>query len=126
LHSKRRRAGTVHAGDDASAPRPGLGVAASDAEAEYVRVGSTGKYRAVHNSLDSILFQAHVRMSTDDFDYILETSSEELDKPLNHDLRFTHAENDARHPRKRVLDAADLLFLYLHLLPPRSAERGTT
>jgi hypothetical protein len=26
----------------------------------------------------------------------------------------------------KILDAADLLFLYLHLLPPRSAERGTT
>jgi DDE superfamily endonuclease len=118
----RRRAGTVHGGDDAAAPRPGRGVAASGAKAEYVRVGGTGKYQAVRNSHDPLLFQAYVRMSTDDFDYILGMAREDVDKPLNHDLRFTCAENDARQPRKRILDAADLLFLYLHAL--RGGTKG--
>jgi hypothetical protein len=73
----------------------------------------------------------------------LEMAREELDKPLNHDPRFTLAENAARQPRKRTLDAADALLYYFHVLrsgtkggqgvrslwppmvPPRSAERGT-
>jgi hypothetical protein len=55
-------------------------------------------------------------MSTDDFHYVLEKALEDLEKPLNHDLGFTRAENDAQQPRKRILDAADLLFIYLHAL----------
>jgi hypothetical protein len=61
-----------------------------------VRVGGTGTYQAVRKSHEPLLFQAYVRMSTDSFDYILEMARENLDKPLNHDLRFTRAENDAR------------------------------
>jgi hypothetical protein len=57
-----------------------------------------------------------MRMSTDDFDKILEMAREDLDMPLNHDLRYTRAENDTPQPRKRILDAADLIFLYLHAL----------
>jgi hypothetical protein len=57
-----------------------------------------------------------MRMSTDDFDKILEMAREDLDMPLNHDLRHTRAENDMPQPGKRILDAADLLFLYVHAL----------
>jgi hypothetical protein len=52
----RRRAGTVDAGDDLTAPRPGRGVAASGAKAEYVRVGGAVKYHAVRNSHDPFVF----------------------------------------------------------------------
>jgi hypothetical protein len=93
MAAARRRACTVDAGDDAAAPRPGRGVAASGAKAEYTRVGGSGKYQAVRNSHDPLLFEAYVRMGTQDFDYILEMAREELEKPLNHDLRFTRAEN---------------------------------
>jgi hypothetical protein len=100
-----RHAGTVDAGDDVTAPRPSHGVAASGAKAEYVRVCGAGKYHAVRSSHDPFLFEAYVRMSTEDFDHVLEMARQELEKPLNHDLGFTHAENDApvveTRPRRR-------------------------
>jgi hypothetical protein len=111
MTAARRRAGTVDAGDDVTAPRPGRGVAASGAKAEYVRVGGAGMYHAVRNSHDPFLFEAYVRMSTEDFDHVLEMARKALEKPLNHDLCFTRAESNARLPRKRVLDASGVLFL---------------
>jgi hypothetical protein len=119
----RRRAGTVHGGDDAVAPSPGRGVAASGAKAEYVRVGGTGKYQAARNSHGPLLFQAYVRMSTDNCDYIVEMAREELDKPLNQDLPFTRAENDACQPRKCILDAADHLRRERRLGGPRACTQ---
>jgi hypothetical protein len=52
MTNERRHAGKVHGGDDAVAPRPGRGVAATGAKVEYVRVGGTEKYQAVRNTHD--------------------------------------------------------------------------
>jgi hypothetical protein len=88
-----------------------------------VRVGGTGKYQAARNSHSPLLFQAYVRMSTDNCDYIVEMAREELHKPLNQDLPFTRAENDACQARKRILDAADHLRRERRLGGPRACKQ---